>query len=182
MKTSRLLLIILAAPVFASGAEDKAVPRFRDASTHEQLVRRLRHAENHDPMKALDQSTGEDPSKANQPANLLEDSDIICFGGLATLVPKRAILAAPSGIKSRLGYQPGARIVGWLEFYTLNRGWISTVEVERSQAEGKKAIAEETQMRIGKTQNLTVATYKGGPISVLPPKQEAQAANTVKKP
>jgi hypothetical protein len=182
MKTFRIPLLLLAATLAASAEQSQPAPRFRDAVTHQQLVQRLRYSENNDPMKALDQSTGEDPSKVNQPSNLLEDSDIICFDGLATLVPKQAILAAPAGIKSRLGLQPGARIVGWLEFYTANRGWITTVEVDRPIAEGNKAIAGETRERIGKSRNLVVATCMGGPISVLPLKPEAQASNTTRQP
>ena len=56
------------------------------------------------------------------------------------------------------------------------------MEVDRPIAEGNKAIAGETQERIGKSRNLVVATYLGGPISVLPLKEEAQAANTTRQP
>lgn len=71
--------------------------------------------------------------------------------------------------------QPGAKIVGWSDFFTANRGWITTVEVSRVQAEGNLAIAEETQERIGKSRNLVVATFMGGPISVLPLKEPKEA-------
>ena len=60
--------------------------------------------------------------------------------------------------------------MSWMDFFTLNRGWITTVEVSRVQAEGNEALAEEISTRIGKSTNLVVATYMGGPISVLPPK------------
>ena len=61
-----------------------------------------------------------------------------------------------------------------------NRGWITTVEVSRVQAEGNLAIAEETRERIGKSMNLVVATYMGGPISVLPLKEEAKTQASTK--
>lgn len=179
-----LPLMILAAPLgtaqqAAPGADAPKV-RFRDAATHDQLARRLRKSEQIDPMDKLQPAKGEDPSKVNQPTDLLESSDVICFGGVATLVPKRAILSAPKGVKDRVGLQKGVRIVGWLEFLSLNRGWITTVEVTRAQAEGNKNIAEETRDRISKTSNLVVATLMGGPISVLPLKEEAknEQANT----
>lgn len=170
------LLLTVALP----GAESPEKPRFRDAATHEQLVKALRYAEKNDPMKKLKPTEGDDPSKVNLPQNLLDQSDVISFGGVATLVPKRAILAAPPNLKDRVGIKPGVRIVGWMEFQTLNRGWITTVEVSRTQAEGNQAIADETRERIGKSSNLVVATYKGGPISVLPLKETAQPANPAK--
>lgn len=167
MKPILPALLVMLPVMAASGAPDKYPMKFRDAATHEQLAARLQRAEQADPMKLMTESTGVDPSKVNQPVNLLEQSDILCFGGLATLVPKRAILSAPSALSSRLSLEAGTRIVGWPEFYRLNRGWITTVEVSRTQAEGRKAIAEPTQERISKSRNLVVATYKGGPISVL---------------
>lgn len=175
-----LIAVFLPMTMALAAAETPAKPRFRDAATHEQLVKALRFAERNDPMKDLKPTEGEDPSKVNLPQNLLDQSDVISFGGVATLVPKRAILAAPPNLKDRLGIKPGVRIVGWMEFQTLNRGWITTVEVSRTQAEGNQAIAEETRERIGKSSNLVVATYMGGPISVLPLKEDAKPATTTK--
>jgi hypothetical protein len=177
----RSTLILLALALSASAeVQPQAKPRFRDAATHEQLALKLRKAEQKDPMKNLEQATGEDPSKVNRPVNLLEQSDIVCFGGMATLVPKRAILSTPAKHKDCLKMQPGARIVGWAEFYAQNRGWITTVEVSRVQAEGNQDIPEETRERIGKSTNLIVATFMGGPISVLPLKQAEKSAETAK--
>jgi hypothetical protein len=179
MKSTSLICLAALLPSFAGGQTQPASqPRMRDAVTHEQLVLALRKSEHKDPMRALTAAEGADPSKENQPVNLLESSDILCFGGLATLVPKRAILATPSNHRQRLGMQPGARIVGWAEFYAQNRGWITTVEVSRVQAEGNQSIAEETQERIGKSSNLVVATCLGGPISVLPLKVPEPAVET----
>lgn len=171
MKVPFILLFVTLPGFVLADAPNQPKPRFRDAATHEQLSQALRKSERSDPMKNLTQAQGEDPSKVNQPVNLLEQSDIISFNGLATLVPKRAILATPASHKQRVTLTPGSRIVSWADFYALNRGWITTVEVSRVQAEGNLAIAEETQQRIGKSTNLVVATYKGGPISVLPLKQ-----------
>ena len=165
------LIALFAIPASAFGeAQPQLQTRYRDVVTHERLAKALKIAEQADPMKKLTQATGDDPSKVNQPQNLLEQSDVICFGGLATLVPKKAILASPAHQKDKLALQPGARIVGWSDFYAANRGWITTVEVSRIQAEGKEPIKEETQESISKSRNLIVATYMGGPISVLPPK------------
>ena len=113
-------------------------------------------------------SKGADPSLVNQPQDLVASSDILCVGGFATLVPKRAVMCVPKNLADRMKFQPGSRIVGWAEFYAQNRGWITTVEVSRVQAEGNSSISEEISKRISKSTNLVVATYQGGPISVLP--------------
>jgi hypothetical protein len=145
-----------------------------DAATHEQLVMTYRKAAQEDPMRlTMQPAKGVDPSTANQPKDILSESDIICFNGTATLVPKRAILNLPAAMQGRLKFLPGSKLMTWTDFYTLNRGWISTVEVSRVQAEGNEALKEEISTRIGKSSNLVVATYKGGPISVLPLKVAA---------
>lgn len=172
-----LVLLAMTLPVLAS---EPAKPRYRDAATHDVLVKRLQKAAEIDPMKNMEISTGTDPSKVNQPVNLLEQSDILCFNGLATLVPKRAVLAAPPAMKERLKLEQGTKIVSWMDFYRVNRGWITTVEVSRRQAEGRDPFAEPTQKRIDKSRSLVVATYKGGPITVLEyrepePKEETQS-------
>lgn len=145
-------------------------PAMRDVPTHDDLVRKAQRAANLvDPMQHLAKAEGGDPSKVNRPDDLLAQSDILCYNGLATLVPKRAILASPAAHQERLAFKPGSKIVSWGDFYQQNRNWITTVEVSRIQAEGKQALAEETSKRIEKSRNLVVATYQGGPISVLPP-------------
>ncbi len=145
----------------------------RDAATHQQLSANLKKVEQADPMKRMDVSSGEDPSVKNRPLDLLSQSDIICYNGVATLVPKRAVLASPLNFKDRHAATAGARILSWSEFYAINRGWITTVEVTFDEASGKLPLPEATTKRIGKSTNLIVATYLGGPISVLPVKEIA---------
>jgi hypothetical protein len=145
----------------------------RDAATHNELSLALRKADQMDPMKNMVPTKGEDPSLSNRPKDILSDSDIISFKGLATLVPKRAILQIPKNHAGLIKLEPGARIVSWSDFYAANRGWITTVEVSRVQAEGNQPFTEETRKFMGTCRNLIVATYKGGPISVLPLKEPA---------
>jgi hypothetical protein len=146
----------------------------RDAATHEQLSLALRKADQMDPMKNMPTSEGNDPSKVNQPKDILKDSDIISFRGLATLVPKKAILQIPKNYSSTLQLEAGARIVSWSEFYAANHSWITTIEVSRVQAEGNQPIDEKSREFMSTSRNLIVATYMGGPISVLPLKEPAQ--------
>lgn len=142
--------------------------QMRDAATHDELALSYRKASQEDPMRHMPPAKGVDPSVVNQPRDILSQSDIICYNGTATLVPKRAILNLPAAMKERLKFQSGAKLMTWSDFHALNRGWISTVEVSRVQAEGNEALKEEISTRIGKSSNLVVATYMGGPISVLP--------------
>lgn len=177
MKTIWFIPLLIVTLLPAVQAENVGAPKMRDASTHDQLVLAYRNASNADPMRTLKAAKGSDPSIVNQPKDLVSDSDILCFGGIATLVPKRAILHIPPKLADRLKFQQGSQIQSWSDFFALNRGWITTVEVSRAQAEGNKAIAEEISERIGKSSNLVVATYLGGPISVLPLKVPAENAN-----
>ena len=146
-------------------------PVMREAPTHEQLVGALRLAEQKDPMKNMPVVKGEDPAKVNRPPSLLSQSDVISFGGVATLVPKRAILQIPKSCVERMKLESGARLVSWADFYAANRGWITTVEISRTQAEGNQPLAKETQKFMTTCGNLIVATYQGGPISMLPAKE-----------
>src|SRR6476620_6663117 len=90
----------------------------------------------------------EDPSKVNQPEDLISRSDIISYGGMTTLVPKRAIIQLPPSLAQRVGKSDGSKIVPWAEFYAANRGWIRTIEVTRQQAGGSEHFPEETSESI----------------------------------
>lgn len=174
MKIIPCALVVIAGLAPLAWSQASRMGEMRDASTHAQLAMTHRKASQEDPMRNMQPAKGVDPSTANQAKDILSESDVICFNGTATLVPKRAILNLPASMQGRLKFLPGSKLMTWMDFYTLNRGWISTVEVSRSQAEGNEAMKEEISTRIGKSSNLVVATYKGGPISVLPLKVPAE--------
>jgi hypothetical protein len=153
----------------------------QDAATHDQLSDRLRVANNQSPLVKFTPADGPDPSKVEEGENLINRSDFISFNGLATIVPKRAVLHIPAALSNRLKLQQGSKVQTWSEFYASNRGWITTVEVSRVQAEGNQALAEDLLKRIQKSNSVIVATYQGGPISVLPLKAPVETAND-KKP
>ncbi len=170
MKPTLLLFTAFALPLHAQGTRPVA---FRDAATNESLSASYRQASLADPMKALPQTEGEDPSVVNRVSNLLESSDLITFNGQTTLVPKNALVLVPAKLSERINkHQPGAEIVSWLDFFSLNRGWISTVEVTFAQARGEEPVSPEILETMGKSGNLIVAVLKSGPISVMPPKPE----------
>ena len=156
--------------------------QMRDASTHAQLSLIHSKAVQTDPMRKMLPAKGPDPSLINPPKDLIANSDIICFGGLVTLVPKRAVLGIPKNFADRMKFRPGSEIVSWADFYARNRGWITTVEVSRTQAEGNQPMADAEYKRIGKSTNLVVATYKGGAISMLPLKIPVETIKGVSPP
>lgn len=170
--TKHLLIVILVAAAIPAFAQEPKKPVYRDAETHDLIVKKFRVNQEIDPVKHLIPSEGEDPSIKNQPENLIDSSDIITFNGYTTLVPKRSVMQVPAIYEDRMNnHRPGNKVVGWLEFYRLNRGWITTVEVTRAQAEGREPLAEEVTENLSKNRNLIVATYSSGPISMLPPKE-----------
>ena len=162
------LPLLLIGVLHAENVTPRPAQKMRDAATSDDLALKFRAAEQQDPMRHMKISKLPDPSKVNQPESLLATSDIICFGGMAVLVPKRAILQLPPKLVDRLKMQVGCPFVSWADFYAANRGWITTVEVSRVQAEGNLDLDKKTHERISKSNNLIVATFLTGPISVLP--------------
>ncbi len=176
-----LSLASVQAQQLAPSAPDAAAP------THEQLLERRKLAEaaaqraNESQPSARETSPAVDPSKANKPQGLLARSEIISFDGIATLVPKRAIIHKPQNLESRTGaFAPGDRLQPWREFYAANRGWIITMEVTRAQAEGKEHFSEEMAKSVANSSSIIVATFSGDPISVrpAPPKEETAPGST----
>jgi hypothetical protein len=169
MKPHPLILILAWLP--AALHAQTAQPAFRDAATHEQLSQKFRVVSQNNPMKHLPVATGEDPTVVNRVGNLLENSDVLTFKGLTTLVPKNALVLIPEKFKGVVNSSTNdTRIVSWLDFYAQNRGWISTVEITFAQARGDEPVNPETLAALGKSGNLVVAVLKGGPISLMPPK------------
>ena len=170
---STLLAALLLAAASVSMAEEMVM---RDAATHDQLAKAMQQSQQADPMKSLPTSSVPDPS-LNLPKDLVSQSDFICVSGMATLVPKHAILKVPAVYEGRTRYQEGSRILNWTEFFAANRNWITVLEITPDQAAGKVPLSEELNTTISKSSNLIVATYKGGPISLLPKKAATETAS-----
>lgn len=165
MKTKHTLTLCAIALTAAHIAS--AEPEMRDAATHEQLQKKSHAAVIQDPMKKLPPASESDPAK-DAPKDLISQSDTLCFDGTFTLVPKRAILAIPKDLEERTQLVDATKLVGWAEFYANNRGWITTLEVTREQAEGNSPIDEDILNSFKDSTTIIVATYHGGPISILP--------------
>ncbi len=165
--------LLIALP--AANAQERR--QISEPATHEELAARLKQQQSDDPLRSLARQEGRDPSKENQPQDLLSRSDILCFNGMATLVPKKSILALPAQLADRVGMQTGAKLVGWAEFHAANRGWLTTQEITLAQARGEQPFAEGMEERFSKSTNVIVATLQGGPISKLQPTPPSPPAN-----
>lgn len=165
---TRAALVLAAATLPSGAAEPVKRVVMREAPTHDQIVEFARKAKEENPMPVFVPAEGADPSKANQLGDLISRSDVLCFQGRATLVPKRAVLHVPKSLAGRLGMQEGSQIGSWTEFLNHNSGWIRTVEVTRVQAEGNEPLPEALLKSFAKEQRIVIATYQSGTISVLP--------------
>jgi hypothetical protein len=157
------------------------------APTHEQLLERRRLAKEAAAKQAQSQpqqpQPTSDPAKANKLPSLLATSAYLSHGGVATLVPKRAILHTPPNLASRIGLAKGVELKSWREFYAANRGWITTMEVTQAQAQGKEPFTEEMAKSIENSSSMVVATFAGNLITVYPaPPKEAEASSTPNLP
>lgn len=176
------LMTLLAAIGAASGwAQTPSAPTKRNP-TNEELLSRYQKASQVEPVRKVVPAKTVEPPAPTPKRTILGSSDVLCYNGLVTLVPKGAIIQVPKNLADRLKYQPGAKLLSWSDFYALNRGWITTVEVSMAQAEGKSPLAEDTQKKIVKSGNLMIATYKGGLISVLPLKAPVETPTKTPKP
>jgi len=159
-----------------ASAQEPARKPMRDVPTHDDIVAAARTAKEKNPPPVFTPLEGDDPSVVNRPQDLLSRSDLFSYLGLATLVPKNAVLHSPKELESRGGWKEGSKFVAWVDFYTANRAWIRTVTVSRAQAEGRVPLDEEIVKSFAKEKRLVVATYQEGPISVI--RQEDPAAKT----
>ncbi len=177
MKCPVILLLLLVHPLLGEPPK----PAFRDAATNETLSAKFRETSKTNPMAKFTPITGEDPTVKNKVVGLMETSDLITFNGLTTLVPKNSIIQIPEKYKNRINnHKQGSKLVSWSEFFSQNRGWISTIEVNFSQAKGEEPVSEKHLETLNKSGNMIVAVLQNGPISVLPLKTDAAPVEKTK--
>jgi hypothetical protein len=173
MKTLLSLVLVTAAAASAQQAPQAATSApMRDAARHEDIAARQQQDRERASTQAVAATENTvDPSKAKAPS-LMSRSEILCFEGIAALVPKRAIINKPKALENRLVLSDGARLVTWEEFYQANRGWLKTMEVTRKHSEGNEPLSEEATKTLQESSAVIVAVYHSRPISVLPLKPQ----------
>lgn len=145
----------------------------RDVMTQDQLLKKRSQMAQQDPMKNMVVTASPEDSAQTLPRDIISQSDILSFGGISTLIPKQSIILTPKNLSDRLAYVQGNPLVTWIDFFTKNRGWITTVEISFAQAKGEEPLPEAVTKQISKSGNLVIATFSGGPISMHPAKTEA---------
>lgn len=186
MKT-RLSTLALISLLAANLSAETAAPRFekstkmRDAVSHDELAQKLRMAAHNDPIRNLGPAMGkvdEDPAKRVTDRDLVKESTVLNYRGFLTLVPKRAVIHTPANYENRFKPSDDVQVQSWADFFKGNRGWIRTLEVTREQAMGLAPMDEAIMTALQESTQVVVATFKGGPISVMPyvaPEPEAEA-------
>lgn len=152
------------------GGKDKPI---RDVAKHDDLSQKLRMIQQNDPLRELGPAAGnteEDPSVKNAPKDFIENSQVLSFRGWMTFIPKRAVIHLPEKYEDRMKIERGAKVKTFQEFFAHNRGWIRTIEVSKEQAFGHKPFPEGAMEAVKNSSSVVVATFKKGPISVLPQK------------
>ena len=182
-------LFLLASALFLSSSLANEMPRFerstvmRDAVTHDALAQKLRMSAHNDPIRNLGPAIGktdEDPAKRVNDRDLIKESTVLHYRGFLTLVPKRAVVHMPENLEDRMKIGEKVQVQSWSDFFKGNRGWIRTLEVTRDQAMGLAPIDEATVTALRESTQVVVATFKGGPISVMPytePEPETSAGS-----
>ena len=152
-------------------ADEKRVkPAMTEPVSAEELTNRLRHSRQNDPIRKLapPANPGVDPSKGTHGRDLIAESTVLNHAGVMTLVPKRAVLHLPEALKSRVGIRDGSELLPWAKFLERNRSWIHAEPVSRERALGKMRFSPEETQALRSSGKVSIATYEGGPISVLP--------------
>ncbi len=173
-----LITLVIVTPLTLSadnpGKYKNVSTTIRDAATHESLSTKLKTSQKSDPIRTIGPPKGkvnEDPAKEMAKRDLIAESTVVCYRGFLTLLPKKSVLHVPEHLEERIGVQPDAKVLTWQNFFKPNRGWIRTIEVTRDQARGYAEIPESIRTAVESSNALVVATYKGGPVSVLPLKE-----------
>ncbi len=121
------------------------------------------------------------PAADRQPSgkpSIISQSTILSDGTNWTLVPNGAVLHLPASLKARIAARPEGRLLPWIEFLTLNRGWITTSEVTFAQATGENPLPAERAAFWTRQDKIVVAVHQSGPISVRTPESSTQTAST----
>jgi hypothetical protein len=163
-----IVVIALVARTVPSGAEEFGRPAsFRNAAKHEDLLDAYQRSTREDPIREMGEVPAElDLAQLYAQTSLLERSDPLSQGNLATLLPKGALLFVPEGMAERAQLPQGAEIVDWGHFYRLNSHWILPWNIRLEQALGEEALDLALFERLKRMGKVVVAICMDHPISL----------------
>lgn len=107
-----------------------------------------------------------DPEKKQKTYDLVSSSTFLQIDGVFTILPKGAVIHAPSKLLAYIVESPVGKFQAWPDFLSANRGLITTLEVTMDQAAGKTPMDSEKLAQARKGNSLVVATCRGGLVSV----------------
>lgn len=175
-----LLLSGILSPLAAQKTERRAIsvkPRVshdelasKKKYMHENLKRESRKV----PRKDLDRKRV--PSNRSR-TGIIERSTIISGAGGWTIVPKASVIHVPALYRERVNGVRAGKLLSWKEFHAKNRSWIRLYPITINQATGETPLRDEALTALRRTGVLTVATCKGGPISVKLSENESKEGN-----
>jgi len=108
------------------------------------------------------------PAPAIQ-SSLWKSSIILSDGEKFTLVPVGSILHLPAGLRSRVLAKPQGDFTFWPSFLRRNAAWLSAREVSLPLSRGNAQESKALLKSLDRDPRLIVATFKGGPITILEP-------------
>jgi hypothetical protein len=102
-------------------------------------------------------------------SSLWRNSIILSDGEKFTLVPVGSILHLPSELRARVIAKPQGDFTFWPSFLQRNAAWLAAKEVSLKLSRGNAQEANALLKSLSHDPHLVVATYKGGPITILEP-------------
>ena len=110
-------------------------------------------------------------------SSLWKNSIILADGEKFTLVPVGSILHLPAELRARVVGQPQGDFTFWPSFLKRNAAWLAGKEVSLTLSRGNAQEANTLLKSLSHDPRLVVATYKGGPITILEPASASSGAN-----
>lgn len=124
----------------------------------------------------------EDTSHAVSKPDLYANSEIITDGAFHTRLPKGCILGYTEALAGRVVDKATGAFEFWPEFYQRNKDWLKLQEVDVATAKGEVPLSEAMVKSLQTESKMTVAVYKGNPVSVLEYKGDEKEEASPKKP
>lgn len=144
-------------------------------------IAQMHRQQGNQPLTAIQQDPEGKPVMAVQKEeqSIIRQSVILHDGKNWTLVPKGAVVHLPAALKDRVDVKPVGRLLGFAEFLTHNRSWITTNEVTFDQAAGNEQLPAERAQFWAKQDKVVIATHQSGPISVIVKQAPATPSPTI---
>lgn len=120
------------------------------------------------------------PEYAVTKPDLYRDALILTDGEWHTIIPSGSVLGYKEALGNRLVDKKHGEFAFWPEFYQKNKSWIKLQEVDVAMAKGEVPLTAEMMKSLQTEEKMTIAVYKGNPVSVLEVKVEEKTEAVTK--